>query len=663
MKKLPRVIQAALVTGVVVLLASGSAVAGYIKISGEMPDFGAVQEFEVSPDGRYAVYRADQEIDNAVNIYSVELSGGSPVRLGSPMPAGSGIASFQISPDSQRIVYLAPSTGPTVLDLYSSPIGGPASASERLTDQLMFGQKISAYEVSPDSAWVVYISDHEHTERFELYSVPMDGPASATRKLNANIEFDGGRVLDFLISPDSSRVIYREVAEMGGLVELYSVPLSDGGAPPAKLNFDNPINGVETGYRVSPDSSWVVYLAAEMDEWAIELFSVPIEGPASGSIKLNRPIEYVGSEWVFSAEISPDSEWVVYRFMARSQGGFRVFDLYSVPIAGPVNENIRLHEQFLDKGGVLDGYIISPDSSRVVFLALDTNILPPPSLFSAPIRENQAVKLNTISFPAGGVRSMRISPDSQRVVYLFHNWYQGSPEHPAPMLYSIPIDGPSSENVILTTPFPMHGEIHGYEISPDSSRVVYLADQQVVGVFELFMVPTSGPATAAVKLNGQLAANGNVTKFSILPDSSRVVYKADQEVAGRVELFMADDGLTEVKFTNPEMTVPKSSGVVTLPVELNQVTASTVHVNYFVHRGSASSGENPLTSGTLTFLSGVMRQEIELTLPDDNYLKGDDTLVVSLDEPVNAVLAEPSTMTITIILDDLWTIYLPLVGR
>jgi hypothetical protein len=43
-----------------------------------------------------------------------------------------------------------------------------------------------------------------------------------------------------------------------------------------------------------------------------------------------------------------------------------------------------------------------------------------------------------------------------------------------------------------------------------------------------------GPVT---RLNGPLTAGGNVGSFVISPDAARVVYSADQQTDGVVELF------------------------------------------------------------------------------------------------------------------------------
>ena len=91
--------------------------ASNVKLSGLMPAFGDVIFFQISPDGRYAVYLADQETDGVNELYSVLLGGGSPVRLNPLLPFGRNVTSFQISPDSSRVVYRADQDTDEVFEL------------------------------------------------------------------------------------------------------------------------------------------------------------------------------------------------------------------------------------------------------------------------------------------------------------------------------------------------------------------------------------------------------------------------------------------------------------------------------------------------------------------------------------------------------------------
>jgi Tol biopolymer transport system component len=401
-----------------------------IKLSGVMPPLGDVTTFEISPDGRYAVYRADQDTDGANELYSVLLGGGSPIRLNPLLPFGRNVISFQISPDSSRVVYIADQETTTVFELYSVPLRGPAAAGIKLNGALVALGNVIQFQISPDGSRVVYRADQQTDTVLELYSVPLGGPAAAGIKLNGAL-VAGGNVGFFQISPDNGRVVYLADQQTATVVELYSVPLGGPAAAGVKLNGALVAGGNTFGFEISPDSSRVVYLADQQTDTILELYSVPLGGPAAAGIKLNGALVAGGN--VGFSQISPDNGRVVYQ---ADQQTDNVFELYSVPLGGPAAAGIKLN-------GAL--------------VAL--------------------------------------------------------------------------------------GDVDNFAISPDSSRVVYTADQQTDTVFELYSVPLGGPAAAGIKFNGALVAGGNVVNFQISPDSGRVVYRADQQTDEVFELFMTTDYL------------------------------------------------------------------------------------------------------------------------
>ena len=67
-----------------------------------------------------------------------------------------------------------------------------------------------------------------------------------------------------------------------------------------------------------------------------------------------------------------------------------------------------------------------------------------------------------------------------------------------------------------------------FRFTLDGRRVIYFADQDTNGVIELYSVPSDGRAPA-VKLNGSLISAGDVISVEISPDSNQVVYRANQE--------------------------------------------------------------------------------------------------------------------------------------
>jgi hypothetical protein len=100
--------------------------------------------------------------------------------------------------------------------------------------------------------------------------------------------------------------------------------------------------------------------------------------------------------------------------------------------------------------------------------------------------------------------------------------------------------------------------INGFAISPDSSAAVYLANQTVTTVTQLYRVPfaclQANPAPSCPQavpppalnqlppLNGPLAVGGNVSSFAVSPDSTLVFYLADQTTFGVTELYAVNVG-------------------------------------------------------------------------------------------------------------------------
>lgn len=162
--------------------------------------------------------------------------------------------------------------------------------------------------------------------------------------------------------------------------------------------------------------------------------------------------------------------------------------------------------------------------------------------------------------PVGvSVDDFQISADSQRVVYMAAQETTGQTE-----LYSIPIAGPEGFWIKLNDALPAGGDVSNLQISPDSTSVIYLADQAVNNLLDAWAVPIDGgtpnssrvvyQATqdsaafaeiysvplaggSAVKLNPALPAGANPYALAIAPDSANVVYMADQINFGEVELF------------------------------------------------------------------------------------------------------------------------------
>jgi Tol biopolymer transport system component len=104
-------------------------------------------------------------------------------------------------------------------------------------------------------------------------------------------------------------------------------------------------------------------------------------------------------------------------------------------------------------------------------------------------------------------------------------------------LYSVSATGGTATKINGTLPSGGDVVAGSARFSPNSSRILYIADQQTNDVFELYSAPAAGGTP--VKLNGSMVTGGDVSlaglQFS--PDGSRVLYAADQLVNQKVDLF------------------------------------------------------------------------------------------------------------------------------
>ena len=87
----------------------------------------------------------------------------------------------------------------------------------------------------------------------------------------------------------------------------------------------------------------------------------------------------------------------------------------------------------------------------------------------------------------------------------------------------------------LNPDLPEGASIGWYTGSPDGAFVAYIADQEKVGVKEVYAIPLRGGTP--IRLNPPLVEGGDVYDMRISPDSSRIVYNAKQESTSYAALY------------------------------------------------------------------------------------------------------------------------------
>lgn len=325
---------------------------------------GFITAFDVSPADRRAVYLGALAVGQPLELFSVPVAGGMPLRLNAPLAVGTSISTMQVSPTGGQAVYLAQHEADSAPVLYSVPTGGGVAAP--LASPQALGNAIEPIFLSftPDGSQVLFRVETRPFGGKALYRVPAAGGAPV------KIADD---VLSFQVTPDSARVVY--VVD-GVPNSLWSAPL-DGSAPPVVLSAIFPSSTVV----ISPDSGRVVYVQAGPFGENLGLASRPVGGGDEAQLWSSAG----GNPQPVSAQVAPEGDRVLFTTNALVGMGTSVV-LRSVPITG--GESVVLG-QVLNPGGAVASIAFFPaPGGRVVYQTFTSPSFTPgagtATLFSAP---------------------------------------------------------------------------------------------------------------------------------------------------------------------------------------------------------------------------------------------------------------------------------------
>ncbi|MCH7229064.1 hypothetical protein [Haloferula sp. A504] len=491
---------------------------GSSRVSDEMTAGGGVIDFAMSPDGTLVVYKADQDTVGEHALYSAPIEGGGSTLLAGGVSSFSYLSPFRFTPDGAQIIYRAPEDGSPTHHLHA--VSATGGSPVRLTpDFVTGGEVLSEFAISPDGSFVLYQAEQEIDGVIEAYRVFLAGESS--EKLNPTLAL-GGQVTQTEITPDGSTVVYRAEAEVEGQWEIFRVPIE--GGTPARLHPPFPAGTSAYGFAITPNGDAVVYVGSEGHPQPRELYRVPLAGGIPQ--RLHPPLP-VGAD-VGAFTISPDGTRVVYQADGETD---EAKELYTVPITGgtPLKLNAPLVA-----GGEVTAFVISPDSRSVAYQATQDSTTEH-ELYSVPINGGETTKLNPTLESFASVGSFEFGPDSELVYFIAK--VSGSPSYE---LYVTPTYGSSATK--LSAPLVPGGNVSRFKISPDGHHLVYCADQDTDHLLDLYSVERFA-AGSAVKLSTWSSPLGGLpdfdSSFAISPDSSRVVFLADSSAlhAGPADLY------------------------------------------------------------------------------------------------------------------------------
>jgi Tol biopolymer transport system component len=442
--------------------------------------------------------------------------------------------------DSQTQIY--------AVDVLASPFSAPI----QLNPTFLLGNvptSINFTKFSPDNSKIAFRGDFTADGIQDLYVVDLTGPAPlAAVKVSGPLGVDQG-VGSFGWSPDSRWITYQADQDIVDVLDQYVVNVSGPiPGPPQKVS-GTMVTGGDVGtdrFRFSPNSQKIIYSADQEFDNLFDLFVVDLSsGTPSQPLRVNGPLAPADADVEAAGfDFTADSMHVFY---IADQDTINVTELYLVDVSGATpGLPVKLNGPLVAGGNVTPSDVaMSPDGNWIAYIA-DQDVDAVTELFLVDLRgpaPTAAAKTSAPMVTAGDVTSFAWSPDSTRILYNADQQIDAMNE-----LYMVGVGGVQPlAPVKVNAPFgPAFGTVlnttpAGYAWSPDSTWVAYRAEANVDGALDLFVVPVdaAGPG-AATQLNPVLLAAADIDEFAFSPDSSNILFRGDTVVAGRVDLHLVN---------------------------------------------------------------------------------------------------------------------------
>ena len=491
-----------------------------IQINADLPVFGDVTDFQISPDNQRAVYISDQNNDEVFELFSVRMDGSAaPIRLSLPTPVVNGdvLSVVGFSADGERVIYSADQNLDGMDEILSARLDG--SARITLTPNFGAVNAFRTLSLSPDKARVLYVPSVQGARTLRhMFSVSVTG--GAIERLSDN--FAVNQILtasDPDFSRDSSKVIYRVV--INGEDQLH-IASTDGSGTALRLDADGPGLDRIFAYEISNDNSRVVYHADQITDAQFELFSVAATGgqvvrlnsslPADAEVQsfrlnsLNSNFVYyiadqfaLGRHEMFSVDIAGGTPVRISpNITGDSDAAFRSTNLNG-PIIGYVFNDMSAPLHVLSFRGIVQA------DNRDLFLSVNTALL---DFFA--VTESESGEFVTFISSPSGTFEQRLS--------------------------SLRLD--SNQRVLISQETTRSNASDLRHISRNDKTLAYTTSDDInFGESRRILFVTSLRFGEPVRLTPDLIDDAEISKTLTSDDAAFVLYQADQDALDQFNLY------------------------------------------------------------------------------------------------------------------------------
>lgn len=144
-----------------------------------------------------------------------------------------------------------------------------------------------------------------------------------------------------------------------------------------------------------------------------------------------------------------------------------------------------------------------------------------------------------------------------------------------------------------------------------------------------------------------IAINADISSNSCVTDGHQYMqYQVTLSMSSTGTIPVFQD-ITVQSLNTSTVSIAENGGSVTLTATLDETSSSTVTVPYTVS-GTATTTDHDLTAGNITITAGSLTGTTSIGITDDTINEPDETIIVTMGTPTNAVTGTLTTQTITI---------------
>lgn len=399
----------------------------------------------------------------------------------------------------------------------------------------------------------VFVADVEADEQYGLYFTDVCGAPTTPVAVSPTgvVNGDVSQINDLVqLSPNGRFAAFVGDFTTDDVDDLYVVDLD--ATVPTAINLSNLSATADvTDLFWSPASNRIVYIADAFFDGKEELFYVNLTNPMSpgAPVPISPAMATPDNDVVANSVVwSPDGLRLAFRADATAND---VFGLYAVNTTNPALPSlpVRLHPALDPDEDCEAAFAWSPDSLGVLF-GCDFDGANVNELFYTNVAAPTptAVRVNNAGYGANedvGLGDYRFAPaGGVRLFYLADENINGTEE-----LYVVSMSGGlPSPPVRVLAPLSSGRSISHARWNPQGTRIAFSADLDVNGRDDLYVVDVSGglPATPA-RITGNMQASGDVDpvdqdgfSFEWSPDGTKLVFVADYDVDGVDMAYVVD---------------------------------------------------------------------------------------------------------------------------